>query len=65
MVERETAVEIGTAVAGVLTFIVALVAVGLSAGGPSLSGSAAYGLVGAVLLFILLMSAAGFWLATR
>jgi hypothetical protein len=65
MVERETAVEIGTAVAGVLAFIVAIVAVGLSSGGPRLSGTAAYGLVGSILLFILLMTVAGFWLATR
>lgn len=65
MVERETALEIGTAVVGVLAFIVAVVAVGLSSGGASLSGTAGYGLVGAILLFIVLMMVAGFWLSTR
>ncbi len=64
MIERETAVEIAVSSAGVLLFLVAVIAVSATYGA-ELAGAGTFALVGAMVLFILFMSAAGYYLAVR
>lgn len=59
--ERETFVEAAVSMAAVGLFLVVIVAVGILY--PSLSGPGALALVGSIVFFVVVMAAAGYWLA--
>jgi hypothetical protein len=59
--ERETFVEAAVSMAAVALFLVAIVAVGLLY--PSLTGAGPLALIGSIVFFIMVMGAAGYWLA--
>jgi len=62
-VERETLVEIVVAVVAVAMFIAILLTMGVMFSGSSFSGTGGLALVGSIAFFVLVMTAAGFWLA--
>lgn len=64
-VERETIVEVVVSVLAVAAFIAAVVFVGMTYGDGGLTEQGALALVGLVVAFILLMTAAGYWLSGR
>ena len=59
--ERETFVEAAVSIVAVVLFLIAIVAVGLAY--PSLSGVGPLALIGSIVFFIVVMGAAGYWLA--
>ena len=59
--ERETLVEAVVSSVAVGLFVVAIVAVGLLY--PNLAGAGSLALVGSIAFFVLVMAAAGYWLA--
>ncbi|WP_255198305.1 DUF7472 family protein [Halorarius litoreus] len=63
--ERETLVEIGVSVVAVVLFVLAVAYVGATYGGNDLSNQGATLLVGAVVGFVLLMTAVGIALERR
>ncbi|MFB6106743.1 MAG: hypothetical protein ABEJ70_07195 [Halobacteriaceae archaeon] len=63
--ERETVVEVGLAIAAVVLFIAVVLAVGATFGGQRLSVTGGQALVGAIVFFIVVMAATGFWLSTQ
>ena len=66
-IERETVVEAGVSFAAVLVFIATVVAVGMTFGtdGGNLSGTGGLAVLGAVGLFIVVMTLVGYWLSFR
>lgn len=64
-VERETLVEAGLSVGAVAVFVVALVVVGLVFGSDGIGGAGALAVVGAIVLFVAVMTGVGYWLAHR
>lgn len=65
MVDREVLVESTAAVSGVLVFVVFLLVVGSGSGGEGLSESGARLVVAGIALFVVVMSALGWWLSTK
>ena len=63
--ERETWVEVAVSGLAVLVFIAAVTYVGVTFGVDGLGEQGAMALVGLIVGFILLMSAAGYWLSAR
>ncbi len=59
--ERETLVEAVVSSVAVGLFVIVIVAVGLIY--PELSGSGPLALIGSIVFFVLVMAAAGYWLA--
>ena len=64
-VERETIVEVVVSVLAVGLFIAAVVGVGLTYAADGLGEQGALALIGLLVGFIVLMTAAGYWLSTR
>ncbi|WP_336001539.1 DUF7472 family protein [Halorientalis halophila] len=65
-IERETVVEAGVSLAAVLVFIAALVVVGSTFGtNGDLSGTGGLAVIASVGLFIVVMTAVGYWLSFR
>ena len=64
-IERETLIDVVVSLAAVGGFIVAVLLVGLSFGDGGLSGQGALALVALIVGFILVMTAAGYWLSGR
>lgn len=65
-VERETIVEAGISLASVGVFIVAVLAVGTTfRTNGHISGTGGLAILGAIVLFVLVMGAVGYWLASR
>jgi hypothetical protein len=66
-IERETVVEAGVSFAAVLVFIAAVVGVGTAFGtdGGNLSGTGGLAVLGAVVLFIAVMTGVGYWLSSQ
>lgn len=65
-IERETVVEAGISLVSVAVFIVAVLAVGTTfRTNGHLSGTGGLGILGAIVLFVLVMGAVGFWLASN
>lgn len=64
-VERDTLVEVAVSVLGVGGFIVAVAAVGMAYGNDGLSETGGLALVVLIVGFVLVMSAAGYWLSGR
>jgi len=64
-IERETLIEVAVSLLAVGGFIVAVLLVGEISGGGSLSGQGALALVGLIAAFIVVMTAAGYWLSGR
>lgn len=65
-IERETVVEAGVSVAAVFAFIAAVVAVGLTyRTNGDITGTGGLAILGAMGFFIALMTAVGYWFATR
>jgi hypothetical protein len=65
MVDREVLVESTAAVSGVLVFVVFLLVVGSGSSGEGLSESGARLVVAGIALFVVVMSALGWWLSTK
>jgi len=65
MVDREALVESAAAVSGVLVFLVFLLVVGSSSGSDGLSESGGMLVVAGIGLFVVVMSALGWWLSAR
>ena len=64
--DRQTLVEAVVSIIAVALFLVVIVAVGIffsSPDSPSLSGPGPFALIGSVAFFVIVMSAAGYWLA--
>lgn len=59
--ERETLVEAVVSSAAVVLFLIAIVAVGLVY--PNLSGAGPLALIGSIVFFVIVMTAAGYWLS--
>lgn len=59
--ERETLIEAVVSAIAVGLFVVVIVAVGLFY--PSLSGAGPLALIGSIVFFVVVMAAAGYWLA--
>lgn len=59
--ERETLVEVVVSSTAVVLFLVAIIAVGLVY--PNLSGAGPLALIGSIVFFVVVMAAAGYWLA--
>lgn len=64
-IERETIVELVVSAVGVGLFISALVVIGISFNQNGLSGQGALALIVSIVLFIVLMTAVGYWLSSR
>jgi hypothetical protein len=65
-IERETVVEAGVSAAAVALFIVAVLLVGTTFRvNGHLSGTGGLAVLGAMLLFIVVMSGIGYWLALQ
>ena len=64
-VERETLIEIAVSGLAVGGFILAVAFVGMAFGDGGLSQQGALALVGLIVVFILGMAAAGYWLSGR
>lgn len=64
LMERETAVEAGIALAGVVVFVAIVIAGGeISASGLTQQG--AYAVITAIVAFVVVMAGAGFFLSSR
>ena len=61
--DRETLTEVAVSSVAVGLFLVVLVVVGLVY--PDLAGAGGLALVGSIVLFVLVMAGAGYWLAGR
>lgn len=61
--EREAVVEAVVSAAAVVAFVAIIVAIGASY--PTLAGQGAFALIGAIVLFVLVMAAIGYWLSGR
>lgn len=64
-VERELVIETAVSVFGVGLFIALLVIVGLQFSRDGLTETGAYGVIGAIVVFVLVMTGVGYWLSTR
>jgi hypothetical protein len=65
-IERETVVEAGVSFAAVLVFIAAVAVVGTTFGTDNgLSGTGGLAVLGAVVLFVVVMTLVGYWLSFR
>lgn len=64
MVERETVVEAGVALVGVVLFYVIVIG-GASVAGSDLGQSGALAVVAGIVVFIVSMAGAGWWLSTQ
>ncbi len=65
-IERETVVEAGVSFVAVLVFIAAVMGVGMTFGtNGDLSGTGGLAVLGAVGLFIVVMTLVGYWLSFR
>ncbi|HKJ59684.1 MAG TPA: transporter [Halobacteriales archaeon] len=64
-IERETLIDVVVSLLAVGGFIVAVLLVGLSYGDGGLSGQGALALVALIVGFIVVMTAAGYWLSGR
>ena len=64
-IEQDTLVEIGVSALGVGLFIGGAVLIGLVFSDGGLAGQGAIALVGLIVVFILVMTMAGYWLSTR
>jgi len=64
-IEQDTLVEIGISALGVGLFIVGVVVIGLLYADGGLAGQGAQALIGLMVLFILVMTFAGYWLSGR
>ncbi|MFB6083363.1 MAG: hypothetical protein ABEJ94_03865 [Halorientalis sp.] len=63
-IERETVVEAGVSFAAVLVFVAAVVVVGMIFGTDgSLTGTGGLAVLGAVALFVVVMTLVGYWLS--
>lgn len=61
--DREMLVQIGVSVVGVGAFILAVVYIGLEYSENGMTEGGALGLIGAIVGFIVLMTALGYWLS--
>jgi len=64
-IERETLIDVVVSLLAVGGFIVAVLLVGLSYGDGGMSGQGALALVALIVGFIVVMTAAGYWLSGR
>lgn len=64
-IDREMLVQIGVSLVGVGVFIGAIVVIGLFFTDNGLTEQGALGLIGAIILFILVMTGLGYWLSAR
>lgn len=63
-IERETLMEAGVSLAGVLVFTVAAIIIGLTFKAENgLSGTGGLAIIGSIVLFIVVMSGIGLWLS--
>ena len=65
VIERETLIDVVVSLLAVGGFIAAVLVVGLSYGDGGLSGQGALALVALIVGFIVVMTAAGYWLSGR
>jgi hypothetical protein len=63
--DRETKLEIAAGAVGVGGFILALVLIGEQYGGDGLSEAGGTALIGAIVAFIIAMTALGYWLSRQ
>ena len=63
--EQDTLVEIGVSLLGVGLFIVGVVVIGMLFADGGLAGQGAQALIGLMVLFIIVMTLAGYWLSGR
>lgn len=61
--EREAMIEAVVSAAAVVAFVALIVAIGVTY--PTLAGQGAFALIGAIVLFVLVMAAIGYWLSGR
>jgi hypothetical protein len=64
-IDREMLIQIGVSLVGVGVFIGAIVLIGVFFADNGLTEQGALGLVGSIILFILVMTALGYWLSAR
>lgn len=64
-VDRETKIEVAVSLVAVGIFIAAVLVVGAATEAGGMGATGAYALIGLIVLFILLMTAAGYWLSGR
>lgn len=64
-IERETVIETAVSLVGVGSFILMLIVIGLLYNNGGLSGQGGFALIAAILLFVVIMSVIGYWLAGR
>jgi len=63
--ERDTLREVVLAAFGVVVFVGGLLVVSQQFGGPDFARDGGFAVVAVIALFLVVMSAAGFWLSTR
>lgn len=69
--ERDALAETAVGIGGVLFFVAAIVVIGVrytvepAEGGQLLTETGAYGIIGAIAAFVVVMSALGVWLSRR
>lgn len=64
-IEQETLIELGISAFGVGLFIIGVVFIGLTFSDGGLAGQGGLALIGLIVFFILVMTAAGYWLSAR
>ncbi|MDY6819626.1 MAG: hypothetical protein SVG88_13285 [Halobacteriales archaeon] len=64
-IERETVIEAAVSLAGVGSFIILLIVIGLLFNNGGLSGQGGFAVLGAIVFFVIVMSVIGYWLAGR
>lgn len=64
-VERELVIETAVSVLGVGVFIALLVVVGLQFSRDGLTETGGFGVIAAIVVFVLLMTGVGYWLSAR
>lgn len=62
-IDREMLIQIGVSLVGVGVFIVAIILIGLFYTDNGLTEQGALGLIGSIIVFILVMTALGYWLS--
>jgi protein-S-isoprenylcysteine O-methyltransferase Ste14 len=62
-IEREAVVEAVVSAAAVVAFVALIVVIAVAY--PTLAGQGAFALIGAIVLFVLVMAAIGYWLSGR